>query len=69
MVYEAKERWRSLFGWEKVVKERLGYLGRVSGTWQIRESLWRATKREPFGRPEGVWSGRGQEVGPVCLLG
>ena len=36
-------RWR--LEWEEVVKGRLCYLGWVSGPWQVREPLWRATKR------------------------
>jgi len=69
VAFEA-ERW---VGWglgrEEVVKERLCYLGLVRGPGQVREPLWRATKKEPLGCPEGVWSGRGQEVRPVCFLG
>ena len=55
--YEAEEQGRWGFVGEEVVKERLCYLGLIRGPWQVWEPLWWATKREPFGRPEGVWSG------------
>ena len=66
---EAEERGRGWFGGKKVVEKRLRYLGWIGGPWKVRESLWRATKCEPLGRPEGAWSGRGQEVRPVSFLG
>jgi len=69
IVREAEERGRWGFGGKKVVEERLCYLGRIRGPRQVREPLRWATKCEPLGRPEGGWSGRGQEVRPVCFLG
>ena len=57
VAHEAEERGRRGFGGAKVVKERLCYLGRVRGPWKIQEPLWRATKCEPLGCPEGVWGG------------
>ena len=66
---EAEERGRGGLGGKKVVEKRLHYVGRIGGPWKVRESLWWATKCEPLGRPEGTWSGRGQEVRPVSFLG
>jgi len=66
---EAEERGRRVFGWKKVVERCLRYLGRIGGPWKVRESSWWAAKCEPLGRPDGVWSGRGQEVRPVSFLG
>ena len=57
MAYEAEERGRWGFGWEMVVEERPCYLSWVRGPWKVQEPLWWATKREPFGCPDGVWSG------------
>jgi len=69
IVREAEERGRWGFEGKKVVEECLCYLGRIGGPWQVREPLRWATKCEPLGRPEGVWSDQGQEVRPVCFLG
>jgi len=69
IVREAQEGGRWGFGRKKVVNKRFRHLGRVGGPWQVREPLWWATKWEPLGRPEGAWSGRGQEARPVSLLG
>jgi len=65
---ESEERGRRGFGGKKVVEKRLRYLSRIGGPWKVRESLGRATKCEPLGRPEGAWSGRGQEVRLVSFL-
>ena len=56
IVHEAEERGRRGFGRENVVKKRFRHLGRIGGLWQVREPLWWATKCEPLGRPEGMWS-------------
>jgi len=70
LIVREVEKWgRRVLGGKKVVEERLCYLGRIGGPWQVREPLRWATKYEPLGRPEGVWGGRGQEVRPVCFLG
>ena len=63
LIVRQAEEWRSWgLGGEKVVKERLCYFGGIGGPWQVREHLRWAAKCEPLGRPEGVWSDRGQEV-------
>ena len=69
VAFEA-ERWGGWgLGREEMVKQCFCYLGWVSGPWQVQDPLWRATKSEPLGCPKGAWSGRGQEVRPVCFLG
>ena len=66
---EAEERGKRGLGGKKVFEKRLRYLGRIGGPLKVWEALWWATKCEPLGRPEGAWSGRGQEVRPVSFLG